>query len=128
MSRRVTGWIVAVLIAANCLGEAQAAPPTAAVENEVNHLLEYVSHSGCDFYRNGTWYESKRAADHLRSKYEYLLKRDQIATTEDFIQKVASVSSMSSQPYKVRCQAQPERPAGPWLVEELAAFRAVSAD
>ena len=38
---------------------ARAEPPTN-VQIEVNFLLGYVEGSGCEFYRNGTWHDSKK--------------------------------------------------------------------
>ncbi len=42
------------------------------VQIEVNFLLAYVEGSGCEFFRNGTWHDSKTAQGHLRDKYNYL--------------------------------------------------------
>ena len=41
----------------------RAAPPPIA-QTEINYLLDFVEHSGCQFYRNGTWYDSKKARAH----------------------------------------------------------------
>ena len=52
------------------------------------------------FYRNGTWYDAKSAADHLRmklSKAGYSVK-----TVDDFIIKIASRSYITGVPYKIR--------------------------
>jgi len=101
-----------------------AAPPDATAQAEVQHLLQFVGNSGCSFFRNGEWYPARRAAEHLRSKYDYLVTRNRISTAEDFIHKAASFSSFSSQPYKVRCGPQTELLAGQWLSAELDQFRA----
>jgi len=50
-----------------------ATPPIA--QAEINYLLEFVESSGCEFYRNGTWYDSRKARTHLQSKYEILFWR-----------------------------------------------------
>jgi hypothetical protein len=50
---------------------ARAEPPVN-VQREVNFLLSYIGRSGCEFYRNGTWSDSKTAQTHLRDKYNYL--------------------------------------------------------
>ncbi len=115
--------VVMLLCACVMVGTwASALPARAAVE--VEHLLQFVRDSGCQFYRNGSWYEATGAADHLRSKYAYLLKRGQITTAEDFIRKAASYSSLSAEPYRVRCDGQAERTTGQWLTEELEVLRA----
>jgi len=91
-----------VLAAVLCiiLQAARAAPPPAA-ETEINHLLGLMENSGCEFFRNGTWYDAQRAAAHLRSKYTALAVNAQIETAEDFIDKAASRSSTSGQDYLI---------------------------
>jgi hypothetical protein len=42
---------------------------------------------------------------HLRKKYKYLLENDLINSTEDFIEKAATKSNLSDQPYEVRGKA-----------------------
>ena len=46
---------------------------TPATKLEIAHLFSYLQASGCQFYRNGTWYGSSEAASHLNKKYQYLL-------------------------------------------------------
>jgi hypothetical protein len=101
---------------------ARAEPPTN-VQIEINFLLGYVEGSGCKFYRNGTWYNSKTAQAHLRDKYKYLTARNLIKTTEDFIDKAATESSLSGQPYEVRCNGVETMRSNQWLRDELARFR-----
>ncbi|HTA65227.1 MAG TPA: DUF5329 family protein [Xanthomonadaceae bacterium] len=55
---------------------------------------------GAQFIRNGSSYDGKAAADHLRSKRRFAGSR--IRTADDFIIGIASHSSMSGQPYQVR--------------------------
>ncbi len=101
---------------------ARAEPPKS-VQVEVNFLLGYIEGSGCDFYRNGTWHDSKAAQEHIRDKYKYLAARDQIGTTEDFIEKAATRSSFTGQAYEVRCNGGTSMPTNRWLREELARLR-----
>lgn len=101
---------------------AQAEPPVN-VQKEVNFLLGFVEGSGCAFYRNGTEYDSKMAEAHLRSKYRYLVAENQIKTTEDFIEKAATVSGFSGQPYEVRCGMAAAVTSNQWLRDELKRFR-----
>ena len=68
-------------------------PPAARVE--IEYLLQHVGTSGCEFYRNGSWYDAGRAESHLRDKYKYLDARHQINSTEDFIDRAATKSSLS---------------------------------
>ena len=114
----IGGLILALML----LPVARAAPPAMA-QTEINHLLEFVDSSGCEFYRNGSWYDAKRAQAHLRSKYQWLVARDQINTAEDFIEKAATSSSLSGRPYEVRCGGGEAVPSNRWLRDELTRYR-----
>ena len=103
------------------------AQPPASVHAEVDRLLHAVERSGCEFGRNGTWHDSKSAVAHMRDKYDYLVARDLIATSEDFVERVGTKSSMSGQPYQVRCLGGVLLASGPWLTSRLAQLRADSA-
>jgi hypothetical protein len=102
---------------------AQAEVPAAA-KAEIDHLLAYVGNSGCEFYRNGSWYDGKRGQSHLSDKFNYLLGTDMIKTAADFIDKAATQSSMSSLEYKVRCNGGEPVASAKFLNDELARFRA----
>jgi hypothetical protein len=52
------------------------------------------------FIRNGTAYDAKSAADHLRLKLK--LAGSRVATAVDFIRLCASGSSVSGSPYQIR--------------------------
>lgn len=112
-------WLTLMLILASA---ARAGPPAMA-EAEINHLLGFVGSSGCEFHRNGSWYDSKRAEAHLRSKYQWLAAHDQINTAEEFIEKAATRSSLSGQPYEVRCAGSEAVMANRWLHDELTHYR-----
>lgn len=112
-----------LMLALLSLSVARAEPPTS-VKIEVNFLLGYVDGSGCEFYRNGTWHDSKAAQAHLRDKYKYLVARDLINTTDDFIERAATKSSFSGLPYEVRCNRGATVSSKQWLRDELARFRA----
>jgi Family of unknown function (DUF5329) len=101
---------------------ARAVPP-GSVRAEVDALLAGIEASGCAFHRNGTWYDSKAAVAHLRDKYVYLMARDSIATTEDFIEKAATKSSLSGQPYEVKCGDGVAVTSNRWLRDRLAQLR-----
>ena len=55
---------------------------------------------GAVFIRNGSEYSADKAADHLRMKLRYAGKR--IKTAEEFIDNLATGSSMSGKPYRIR--------------------------
>lgn len=114
------------LIAGLCmiLQAAHAAPPPPAAI-EIDHLLGLIENSGCEFYRNGTWYDAQRAAAHLRAKYQALAANGQIKTAEDFIDKAASSSSMSGQAYLISCGGA-SMTTRQWFSSALARYRALS--
>lgn len=100
------------------------AAPAPAVRQEIAHLVTYLTASGCQFKRNGRWHDAQDAARHLQRKYDYLIKRDLVATTEDFIARAGSESSITGTPYQVRCGAAAPVASAVWLKAELARFRA----
>ncbi len=89
-------------------------------DREIQHLTAYIAGAECRFIRNGKEYGPEAARKHLQKKYEYT--RSRIKTTEDFIQAVASKSSMSGKPYIIRCKGQTMLCAD-WLGMELKRFR-----
>lgn len=104
------------------------AQPVKTAQVEINYLLDFVEISGCEFYRNGSWYDSVRAQEHLRKKYDYLAAQDRIVTAEDFIEKAASESSLSGISYEIRCGDGCTTVAtSGWLLAVLGRYRAVVA-
>jgi hypothetical protein len=114
--------VLGLLLALTLLPVARAAPPAVA-QAEIDYLLGFIASSGCEFYRNGNWYDSKKAQAHLRYKYEMLAARDQINTAEDFIEKAATKSSLSGRPYELRCSGGESVATHQWLVDVLARYR-----
>jgi hypothetical protein len=100
------------------------AEPPAILQQEISHLLRYIGDSGCDFKRNGTWSNSKVAEAHVRGKYDFLAKVGLVDTAKDFIDKAATASSLSGQPYEVRCGVDLPMRSSLWLSNELARYRA----
>jgi hypothetical protein len=101
---------------------ADAAPPAIA-NTEISFLLGFVEQSGCQFYRNGSWYDSKKAEAHLRDKYEYLTAKGLINSAEEFIEQAATKSSLSGKAYEIKCGTDPVITTNQWLHEALARFR-----
>jgi hypothetical protein len=99
----------------------QAVPIDARIE--ISFLLGYVEGSTCAFYRNGTWHAAAAAQAHLRSKYGLLAARRQIGSAEDFIDKVATRSSLTGEAYAVRCAGSPDISSDVWFRAELARLR-----
>jgi hypothetical protein len=114
--------IALVLVAA-----AQAVP-TPAAKAEIEYLLSAVASSDCRFYRNGTWYDAKSAAAHLRGKYESLEAKGLIGGTDDFIDRAATKSSLSGKDYGIKCEGIAEMSSRQWLTDLLVAYRAAHAN
>jgi len=62
-------------------------------------ILKVESLSNAKFVRNGTSYDAQTAAAHLKMKREKA--GSSIKTVDDFIEKVASESSASGEPYTI---------------------------
>ena len=68
---------------------------------KIDYLINSIATLGdAKFVRNGTAYDAKAAADHLRLKLKNAGSR--VRTAEDFIHLCASVSSVSGVPYQIR--------------------------
>jgi hypothetical protein len=117
----------ALIVALISLAVARADPSSTA-QTEINYLLAYVEKSGCEFHRNGTWYDAKRAQEHLRLKYETLAAGNQIQSAEDFVEKAATKSSLSGRAYEIRCSSGGIVATNQWLREALARYRALNAN
>jgi hypothetical protein len=112
--RRAAGpLLVLLLTAASVFGDDTSAA-------EIAYLLEFVAESGCTFIRNGSEHDPAEAADHLRLKYSRGARY--VSSAEQFIDRIASKSSWSGQPYTVNCDGSTE-PSGRWLHRALDDYR-----
>ncbi len=89
---------------------------------EIEVVLSAISHSNAQFIRNGTAYAAPEAIAHLRMKLNYAGER--VKTAEDFIDGIASKSSLSGQPYQIKNSNGLSEPSGPWMHRILDAYRA----
>jgi len=90
-------------------------------QQEINHLLAFVTSTTCEYERNGNVYDGARAVKHINRKYEYF--KDEINSTEDFIKYSATKSTMSGKHYKIHCNNVPVQNSSDWLLEELKRYR-----
>jgi hypothetical protein len=116
--------LLAPLLALAAACTALAAPSPA--RPEIDALLSRLQSSGCAFQRNGSWYDAAEARTHLLRKLEYLENRDLVQTTEQFIARAASESSMSGKPYMVRCGNGAPVESRVWLTQQLKTLRAAA--
>ena len=104
-------------------GSAIAQTPSAKTSQEVGQLFAALKQSNCEFSRNGSWYNAEKASEHLQRKYDYLLKKRLVTTTESFIELAATKSSMSGKPYQVRCGKTAPISSSSWFKSQLNAVR-----
>jgi len=97
MIRRSLLMSAAALLAARA---AFAAPP-AHEQSRIDKLISFVeTQKDMKFVRNGTEYSCAEAARFLRGKLETMGR--EVTTAREFIERIASKSSMSGQPYHVK--------------------------
>ncbi len=110
---------------ASC-GFAFAADPGAvSARAESEALLARLQAAGCSFNRNGNWHGSAEARDHLARKLDLLERNERLQSAEQFIERVASRSSVSGQAYQVKCAGEPVVDSRSWLLRQLAILRSV---
>jgi hypothetical protein len=93
------------------------------MEKETQHLFGHIKNSECRFNRNGKWYNAEEAMEHINNKYNYLVKIGLINSTEQFIERAASESSMSGKPYMIKCGEGEPVKSSVWFKRELMNFR-----
>lgn len=90
-------------------------------QKEINHLLDYIKTTSCDYERNGTTYKGSEAVVHVQKKYDYF--KDKIASAEDFVRLCATKSELTGKAYQVQCANEPKQESASWLLKELKKFR-----
>ncbi len=124
-------WAIASLLAGAWAIASLAGIPVAAWADvpatqkpEVTHLLEFIRTSPCRFVRNGREYGGERAHRHVLRKYDYF--RDEITTTEEFVEFSASTSTSTGEPYEFRCDGETPQESRDVLLGELRRYRSSS--
>jgi hypothetical protein len=98
-------------------GSATAAPPAHEL-NRIERLIRFVeSQKDMKFIRNGSEYTCAEAAKFLRGKLESM--GGDVSTAREFIERIASKSSMSGEPYHVKLADGRLLPAAQFLGDEL---------
>ena len=91
------------------------------METEVDVLLTAIGQSNCEFIRNNKPHSATEAESHLRMKFRR--GRKYFDTSEQFIERIASKSSWSSDPYWINCPGALKQLSGEWLTQRLAEIR-----
>ena len=102
-----------------CLSLAAAADEIASrekgrIENLIGHIKEM---SAEVFIRNGREYDAGTAARFLRRKWQ--VNTEKVRTAEDFVEKIASRSSTTGAPYRIRMKDGTETECGEYLSKLL---------
>ena len=97
-----------------------AAKRPGAEQEKIDWLLSEIEHSDAVFLRNGTEFDGRKAASHLKTKLFWAGSR--VQTARDFILGVCSRSEESKKPYEIRFKDGVQRPLDKWLSERLDAF------
>jgi hypothetical protein len=74
------------------------------------------------FIRNGSTYDAKAAAHHLRLKFKYAGAH--VHTADDFIRLCATASSITGKPYRIRFADGHEVPSATFLQDKLREYQA----
>ena len=94
------------------------AAPSPVEQARIDKLIRHVElQKGMVFIRNGSEYTCEQAAKFLRGKMESMGK--EVSTAREFIERIATRSSMSGKPYQVRLADGTLLPAGHYLTDEL---------
>jgi len=95
-------------------------PP--AEEKQIEALIAGIERmTDATFIRNGRPYGAAAAAEFLRRKWRH--REAEIRSADDFIEKVASFSSTSGQPYRIRFSDGRETACSTFLRTELSNLR-----
>ena len=98
--------------------QAVAAAPAPHEQTRIEKLIRFVeTHKDVKFIRNGTEYSCADAGKFLRGKLESMGK--EVTTAREFIERIASKSSMSGKPYEVKFADGRTMPVAQLLTEEL---------
>lgn len=116
----VLQWLVVTFIL--LMSSASRADDT--MQAEIQHLLNFVAASGCQYERNGDFHSPLDAKKHIEKKFNYY--RDKINSAEDFVRLSATKSSMSGKAYFIHCKGQKKVRSSKWLLAELRRFRQFS--
>ncbi len=85
--------------------------------DKARELLSIIGRSQLTFIRNGKEYSPKEAKAHLETKLEWALNR--VSTAKEFVERVASKSLMTGEPYYIKLSDKKKVKAKNWLLNEL---------
>ena len=112
MKHRLRLLCLALFLALAALAAAPGSAQAPSERQRIEALLDHVEHlPGARFIRNGSEYDAPSAARYLRHKWGEV----SVNTAEEFITRVASTSSSSGQPYRIKLAGEAEQNFGDYL-------------
>jgi hypothetical protein len=111
-------WLV--MLSTVSAGAATTAPTSSTLTEtqKIEQLIEIIrTLKDAKFIRNGKEYDCTAAAQHMRMKWGYA--KDKIKTARQFVKYIASSSSQSGRPYRIRFNDGSEVNSGEFLNKEL---------
>jgi hypothetical protein len=113
---------VTALALSVCSAALRAADLPRAEEKQIEALIAAIERmADTTFIRNGRSYGAAAAAEFLRRKWRH--REAEVGSADDFIEKVASFSSTTGQPYLIRFSDGRETPCATFLRTELSNLR-----
>jgi hypothetical protein len=110
---------VAPVVTATSPATTRAAGAGLSEEQKIDALIADIGNlPGAVFIRNRTEHTPAEAADHLRRKRDSAGR--QVTTARQFIEHLATKSSLSGEPYRIRMKDGTDVPAGEYLTKRLA--------
>ena len=98
---------------------AETAPAPLDENAKIEMLLGAIGElQGASFIRNGSDHSAKEAAEHLRGKWRSAGSR--VKSAQDFVEQIASKSSMTGEVYRIRLADGSVVNSGDWLAARLA--------
>ena len=113
-----TNYLAAVVLGLLCVAALADSPAPMSEKQKIDALIATVKNlKDATFIRNGKEYDGDAAAKHMRDKLDYA--GDKIKTATDFIDQIASKSSVSGKPYLIKFKDGTEQTAGDFLKARL---------
>ena len=110
--------IATLLLVAAALRAPAQATGALTEDEKIERLIRSIADlKDATFIRNGDEHTAAEAAGHLRTKWQRGKKH--VKTADDFIEKIASKSSISGKPYTIRFKDGKEVESGTYLRDEL---------
>ena len=99
-------------------------------KEKIEFLMNTIKKSDLIFIRNGEEHSASEAYKHLNFKLNYVKKAffffgpEKNIPIKDFIEKIASVSSSTNEPYYIRGKNLKKTPVKKWLYDQLKNYKA----